>query len=312
MEIIKEIIQVALQPVDMLATAIAGEGSMSKGIVSLAIIGFVLALMRKTPKFLLMKLKRRCVVSIKVSGTEIGTDMLVKDINNFICSKTKITNFYISRTGARTKEKGSHSLVPLNSKGVFFHNRRIYFYSQTTKVEKEDEKLGAKFETIDTVRLSTIGTNPNFYEDFLSEKTLNGFLRPNKNLYYYLVSKIRDGLTPAEKIEEGPKLFIDSKIKSQLDKAIKVFEESEDWFRSKHLSRKLNIVIFGPPGTGKTAVTHYIAKVLNRSIAKIDVMDLTDSNFESLCRESGKKGAIFSVQDFENNLGFFSEIGQRN
>ena len=60
----------------------------------------------------------------------------------------------------------------------------------------------------------------------------------------------------------------------------------------------------GPPGTGKTAVTHYIAKVLIRSIAKMDVMDLTDSNFESLYRESGKKGAIFSVQDFENNLGF--------
>ena len=82
---------------------------------------------------------------------------------------------------------------------------------------------------------------------------------------------------PKRTIEEKEKLYMESffhKEKDRLWSIIKKIHFNPDFLRSMGQAPRINLLLHGPPGTGKSTFAYRIAMCLDRDIISLDLRDV--------------------------------------
>ena len=180
-----------------------------------------------------------------VSSDEILTDFMT------ICKIDKKTYMYIA-TGRFIPAKIQYSFMQKETEDVYIY----IFGRKAPKYWKELEEAQEKDSTKDKggliFNISKVQTNS--YNITSMDLTKRSF-----DQLYFSHNEV-------------------DKIKEHLEKFHKTFE----MYKSKQLSYKTGILLYGAPGTGKTSLAKAIATEYNRSIAAISVSTIADIDFAEL------------------------------
>lgn len=132
---------------------------------------------------------------------------------------------------------------------------------------------------------------------------------PNKRQYYNLFPTTgRNSDTPWEAVKEiapSSHLFLDPAIKEKLDKQLDRFLNDEQWYVKHDFPRKLTVLLYGVPGTGKTSIARYIADYLNASIYIAKLGDFGARM--AVCVAKVPVGQVLLLEDFDTG----GQLGRR-
>lgn len=126
----------------------------------------------------------------------------------------------------------------------------------------------------------------------------------------HLHSSTRNGYVRTVNYETIKAMSINENTTNTLDKYIDRFMNEKDWYARVGKERRLNILAYGEPGTGKTSLAYYIAlktgldvRVVSLSTYSIDTIN------ELITRMNGRK-AIYVFDDVDTVAGTMSREGK--
>lgn len=184
----------------------------------------------------------------------------------------------------------------LNTKGYISWDQ--YEYTQkiqwltnnknTTQTEHQQKKINIKYMKLYLDRTSLSDVN-----DYLKNiqkiveskqntrdiqkyyiKVLKNTTDIGSDIFYHTV-RIYDG--PRCTIEENEKIYIDTFFHKERDRLwsyIKNIHKNPDSFKKLGQSPRLNLLLYGPPGSGKSSLAYRIAMTLQRHLVSLDLREI--------------------------------------
>lgn len=194
---------------------------------------------------------RRSTITVEIFSDNSNFVDIVTELN-------KNTINFLSRKNVLDRE----------SMSVGLGNSWSYFRGQLVKISREKEKSDSK-EFKQQISLTFFLKKKNavvkLFDDFFEEKkTVN----QTKTKVYTLN---KDWVQHLKDIPKRPResVFIDPETLEHIEKRIKFFLNSRQWYEDRGIPYKYAILLHGVPGTGKTTLAKYIAAITDRSVVMV-------------------------------------------
>lgn len=284
-----------IAPFHALLDALSGGDSTVKGFMVLGLAGFLGWVNRRVPGRITAWLRRNFMVSVSVVR-EDGGEEVFKVINDFVTNYSAIRKLQLS--SEHFKRSTKLVKTPASGEFIFFHGFRPYFFRRREKTGENGTGTPEKLV------LSTWGRS---VEELISR--IDGLNTLNKGaevVRSYYITHSEMYATPLRKVRDisaGFTPILDPEVKTQLDLAIDNFN-NKDWYKDRNLTRKLVILLYGPPGSGKTHITRYLADRLNMGIVKY-LGTNSSINFNKIVNSCAERCCVFSYQDIDDNLNLW-------
>lgn len=266
-------------------TLSAGDASM-KGVISIMIIGSLGAIVtfgRKIPFQVFRLFLSRITVSAEFTNNWYGENReLFGTAGDFVARHQTKKLFKVFEARVSNKDLSVGFGVSVSS-GIFLYKGRPVWY----QLENAQEQ-GAVPESI-TIR--TLGRDPSIILDMIEaqEKIMKQYTRRN----FYTFDKDWKKVTAIP--QRDLRLFLRPEVKEALDKRLDFFINHKKWFEERSINYKLLIILDGPPGTGKSAISRYVADRLGWSLGTIS----TPVGFEDAVRKAADDDIVVSVPDVD-------------
>lgn len=274
-----------------IASDLSGGDAMAKGLVTVALLSGVGYLSRNIPKRIRGAFDRRCKVSVKFENPQWNEEKRL----NYMAASTFVAKHQVERKHLmepNESEDGKVEVTPDYDSGWFWYNGRIYCYS-LSKAEEQGAVPRA-------VTLSTWFSTP---EKIMKLIDIEGYRRRMSDIttrrYYRYTDKDWNSVS---RIEDNSPLFLPRKTKERLDKAIANYRDNAEWFKARGIPRKLMVILYGEPGTGKSRIGRYIADQLGYNFGTLS----SGTDFLAGVRAASEESRrlVVSVPDFdEMNIG---------
>lgn len=265
----------------------AGDG-VAKGMISVAVMGGLVALFRHTPRKLFHAFLRLTTVSIRVDDTWRTEDKrMYWRISEFITENTFSRNMRMFNPvimGSGQSKTVKYFRGPQPGNGFFIKGMRPFWYAY-----EQGRENGAVPEAI---TLSTFGRNEDKILELVKVKAA---ILENDGVRYYKENTKEDWVDVGA-IEATAPIFLAPHIKELLDKKIQEFIASAAWCRERGLSHKLLVIPYGEPGTGKSSVGRYIAEKLGYSLGTMR----SATGFTKDMRSAAANSIVVSIPDFDS------------
>lgn len=268
-----------------LANDLASGDPMAKGLIIVAIIGAIVALGKNIPAMLRNFIIRKFTVSVKIENVWTGRNKELYNIAGEFVAKHQSKKAYIASAWSNddryTKDK--IAIIPDYGRGFFMADGIPFYY--------ENEKAEEKGEVPSSITIITLGRDPKVIWDRLD--AIEKLNRYKTGRSYYTSSK--DSWEVVSDIGNPPKLFLPKAVKTELDKKIDFYMNNKEWYEEHGIAHKLLIILYGEPGTGKSAISRYVADRLDASLGSIS----DRSSFTERMRNAAMKNMVVSVPDFD-------------
>ena len=220
------------------------------GIGTVVLSGAMYAL-KSIPGKLWNAVYRRSTITVEIFSDNSNFVDIVTELN-------KNTINFLSRKNVLDREAMS----------VGLGNSWSYFRGKLVKISREKEKSDSKEfkqQISLTFFLKKKSAVVKLFDDFFEEKkTVN----QTKTKVYTLN---KDWVQHLKDIPKRPResVFIDPKTLEHIEKRIKFFLSSRQWYEDRGIPYKYAILLHGVPGTGKTTLAKYIAAITDRSVVMV-------------------------------------------
>lgn len=270
-----------------IAQDLSGGDPMAKGLVIMSLLAGLGYVSRNVPKRIRNAFDRRCKVSIKFENPSWNEE---KRLNYMAASKFVAAN-QVERKHLiepNEVEDGVVEVTPDYDSGWFWYRGRPYTYELSKAAEQ-----GAVPRA---VRLSTWFSTP---EAIMKLVDLPGYREAMKRnevrRYYRYTDKDWNSVS---QIEDNSPLFLPAETKALLDRAIANYRDNAEWFKVRGIPRKLLIILYGEPGTGKSRIGRYVADQLGYNFGTLT----TGSDFLGGVRSASEESRrlVVSVPDFDD------------
>lgn len=272
-----------------LANHLSGGDPMAKGLISIAILGAIVAALRREPRRLYNYLYTRLSHHTKLMyvGEDEGERQIQEAISQYVLTKTSRRVYQATREGDELAFSQGMGTYWFWDKGALVRFNR----SRETKDKVE----------VNSVAIRTFGKDVRTYISNIPEvKAVLEAGRGKRHYYYFSSDTWPARWRVVSEILPAPQLVIDPEIKEQIEEAVDFFKNNRDWYTHRGLPYKLVFMLYGPPGTGKTSLTRYIADYLNWSVGSIaggDSRALTKA-----IRQTSGKNIMLSIQDVDTHF----------
>jgi len=190
------------------------------------------------------------------------------------------------------------SVFPFGEGSWFFDK----FFYRISLIEKE---RNISWGIVYSMKITTLGWTKKKITKLLNEAVLLKKAINEKIIYN---SSSQNGMWSQSFDNQEKKqidsLFIDPNIKKRVIDRIDFFSSNKDFYTKIGIPWKLNLLLHGPPGTGKTTLVKAVSKKYNLSIYKLSLSEeLSDENFITLFLNLPKTGNfILLIEDIDRFL----------
>ena len=292
-----------VQPLHLFAESLSGGNIIAKGAIIVGVVGFGSRFVYKLPYLVKNFVRRKFMVGVEVQDR--SNTALYRHLSLIIADHCKTKNFFVENAPSFINTSKQHGTG--NGSGWMFYKSKFYFFVRDEVGVKGKE---GEMDLGKSIKLFTFGNSPEaFFEIYGKCKYV--FL-PDEKLYYLEKQNGARNVfwVKGKPREKAPHLAVNKKVKDQILKAVEFFNNNQDWYEKRGLAKKLVIVLFGPPGTGKTSLSRFIGDETKRHLASIDIGGISSVEFSNDIKALSNNNALVSIQDFDANPAFHKrELG---
>lgn len=85
----------------------------------------------------------------------------------------------------------------------------------------------------------------------------------------------------------------------KLEKEVQFWASNKKWFTDRNIAHKRGALLFGPGGTGKSKMVYEVAMKTNTPLAKLNISNMSDKEFESAYESFGEPRRIILIEDID-------------
>jgi len=234
---------------------------MVAGAFSLWILGVLSYLARDIPKKIFVILDKQCFTRLSLMSTSQSYHNFLEwlEINNYT---KKIRSIKISCG------KYGHDSA---KKSVGYGTHFFIYKFRPFKLEMNRLETIADMEK-DEIIISILGRSQKFINKIFDE--INHMNSEKDNLIIYKYQDSCWNQASEQRKRKINTVFLDVDTKNTVMKYIEDFIAKEDWYIDNGLSYQTGILLYGPPGCGKTSLIKAIASKIDREIYVLNASKL--------------------------------------
>lgn len=284
MDTLLSIYQFVIGIVNSIATDLTKGEAVSKGLVTVAILGGIVMMLKNTPTRIKAWLIARYTVQVSFTNSwDAYNREMFRVAGDFVARHQYKKNFKILRTNINYRGGTvSNDLSISSSSGWFLLKGKPIFYSL-----EEAKENGAVPEQL---YIRMFGrTAEKVLELIDAEKQI---LKDYHHRRFYSWSS--ENWVSEGNIAQDTPIFLDPEIKKEVDRKVDFFRDHKAWFERRGISHKLMIVLEGMPGTGKSRLGRYVADRLGWSLGTF-----MGGNLAKAVRAGAAQDIVVSIPDVD-------------
>lgn len=268
-----------------------------KGFIVLGVMGALGYISRTVPQTILDFIKRNVVASMTFTKSERYS----MDVHNYAEFMRWFTNMPWAQFDRRRRvsfDRDSVSFGPGTGFHWFFHNGRYFWFrlkrleSSGTDIEKEE---------------FTIYTFGRSIEPF--KKLVEEFrIKPDDDtIRTWQVKDLDWDVSGYLRTDVDENLVIDPEVDAQLFGSMDWFIDNREWFKRRGQPYKKTVLLYGPPGCGKTSLVKRFARKYNRDLHSLNLQN--HGRALPLLISKLKAGDILLIEDFDDVITLHKRAG---
>lgn len=280
-----------------------------QGGLTLTVLGLAFTYLRSIPGKIWNFCKNRMVytvntTAVKDSSTEQVYEVIINEIN-------KLTDFKRTRSFMLDSSSTWNHLIndyeykisysPVNGYN-FVKYKNSWFLVKTSVEDNRENKQASAFTLFKDFSIMTLNINSwkKNLREFIDTTWENHIDKYKDFIKVYTYSGSDWALNRKTLRRSIDTIYCDKIPELVMD--LTTFLEQKEWYNSREIQHQRGILLYGPPGNGKTSIIRGLATTLNLPIYQLrcsELADMTDYSFEKMLVRLGRK-SILVIEDVDS------------